>query len=556
MGTMARWLFSRPLQGGALVATLVFLCCSALAPQEQHKDERLGFKLKAPRGWEPIPLRHDEQWIVGRYRSSKTETTVLPTSDYDYEHNPELQIVAFVHRKATPSKAPEEDKEKKSADEGGEAKKPKPPKIYRDYQEYMRETYGRGHFVEKEESGTQAGLPVTKLEIKAEAETWRAEMRVITWVFSIEVADIAVQIEVMADSLKKHRSEIDEVMKSFAVIPRTQPLETAATAEAAFLSAVELAKLTPAERKQKKIELQTREWEKVKGGLTEGWSASEIDGVYVVNHVDNNFAKKVVEQVRAIYAWLEASFPEVGKFEYARPPIVRICSDGEEEYTFRSGSGAYWEGGTHLVTHKGTKDWWDTEWDYLGSRTLAIWFQERDPKLWGALPSWVQIGLNQVVGGARMQSGRLVFKMGDMEEWFRGYYPSVNDDSMSVRTLLTLTDDDFSSVAKQDNGRLWWQAVALTRFFVESRSKKTRQLLTDYLGNVHQVLAELEAKDGKDKEKAPPKNEEEEERQFKARQDWLKSRERAILDQTLARTFPGWSAADWKNLDREFRRSM
>ena len=110
--------------------------------------------------------------------------------------------------------------------------------------------------------------------------------------------------------------------------------------------------------------------------------------------------------------------------------------------------------------------------------------------------------------------------------------------------------------ALPDDGKLWWQAVALTRFFVESRSKKTRQLLTDYMGNVHQVLAELEAKDGKDKEKAPPKNEEEEERQFKARQEWLKSRERAILDQTLARTFPGWSAADWKNLDREFRRSM
>jgi hypothetical protein len=98
--------------------------------------------------------------------------------------------------------------------------------------------------------------------------------------------------------------------------------------------------------------------------------------------------------------------------------------------------------------------------------------------------------------------------------------------------------------------------VALARFFVESNSKKTRQLLTDYIGNLGLVLGELESKDGKDKDKPPPKNEEEEERLFKARQEWLKSRERAILDQSLARTFPGWSAADWKNLDREFRRSL
>lgn len=560
MGPTARWLFSRPRMGDALVTALALFCCSALAPQESHKDERLGFKVRAPRGWEPIPLRSDEQWIVGRYRSTKTDTAVLETSGYDREHNPELQIVAFVHRKAAPSKAPEAEKkpgEEETPGASGDPKKPKPPKIYRDYQEYMRETYGRGHFVEKEESGTHAGLPVTKLEIKAEAETWRAEMRVIAWVYSTEVADIAVQIEVMADSLKKHRAAIDDVLKSFTVIPRTLPLETAAT-EASFLSTVELAKLPPAERKQKKIEAQTREWEKITGALTEGWTASEVDGIYVVSHVDNNFAKKLVEQIHAIYGWLDTNLPEVGKFEHARPPIVRICADREEENTFRNGSGSYWEAGTHLVTHKGSKDWWDTEWDQIGSRALGIWFQERDPKLWAALPSWLQIGLNQVVGGARMQSGKLVFKMGDMEEWFRGYYPSVKDDSMSVRTLFTLTDEDFSSVAQQGDGNIWWQAVSLTRFFVEARSKKTRQLLTDYMGNLNQVLGELESKDGKDKDKdkPPPKNEEEEEKLFKQRQDWLKSQERALLDQSLARTFPGWSPVDWKNLDREFRRSL
>lgn len=553
MGSMAGRLFSRPLYASALVALLALFCCSALALQDVHKDERLGFKLRAPRGWEPIPLRSDEQWIVGRYRSPKTETAVLKSTGYSVEHNPELQIVAFVLKKVAPSKTSDEEKK---PGEGGDAK-PKAPKSYRDYQEYMRETYGRGHFVEKEESGTHAGLPVTKFEIKAEAETWRAEMRVITWVYSTEVADIAVQIEVMADALKKQRSTIDDVLNSFAVIPRTQPLESGAT-EASFLSAAELAKLTPAERKLKKIETQAREWEKITGNLTAGWTASEVDGVYVVSHVDNNFAKKLVEQIHAIYDWLDTNLPEVGKFEHARTPIVRICADREEENTFRNGSGSYWEAGTHLVTHKGSKDWWDTEWDQIGSRALGIWFQERDPKLWAALPSWLQIGLMQVVGGARIQGGKLVFKMGDQEEWFRGYYPSVKDDSMSVRTLFTLTDEDFSSVSRQGDGKIWWQAVSLTRFFVEARSKKTRQLLTDYMGNLNQVLGELESKDGKDqdKDKPPPKNEEEEERLYKQRQEWLKSRERALLDQSLARTFPGWSSADWKSLDREFRRSL
>ncbi|NOT28900.1 MAG: hypothetical protein HOP15_00470 [Planctomycetes bacterium] len=559
MRPIARGLRSRPFYVNALVTALALCACSALAfAQDLHKDERLGFKLKAPRGWEQVPLRSDEQWIVGRYRSSKTEIAVLDSSNYNYnyEHNPELQIVAFLHRKAAPKKEPAaEEKPAAESPEAGGPKKPQPAKIYRDYPEYLRETYARGHFVEKEESGTHAGLSVTKFEVKAEAESWRAEMRVITWVFATEIADIAVQVEVLADSLKKHRSTIDDVLKSFAVIPRTQPLEAGA-AEAGFLSTAELAKLTPAERKQKKIEVQQREWQKITSGLVEGWTASEIDGVFVVNHVDANFAKKVVEQVRAIYAWLEITFPDVGPFEYARPPIVRICKDQDEESAFRSGSGSYWVSGNHLVTHKNNKDWWDWEWEYIGSQSLNVWFLERDPSLWAALPRWLAVGLGEVVGSAQLKSGKLVFEMRDLERELREDLPNADETSMSIRTLLSLSREEFDAFSKRSDRSIWYQAVSLTRYFVGARSKKTRQLLTDYMGNLRLVLSELEGKEDMGKEKAAPKNEAEEEALFKKREEWLKSRERAILDQSLSRTFPGWSPADWKNLDREFRRSL
>ena len=553
MRPIARWLFSRSFAERALAATLALSVCTAfVAAQDQHKDERLGFKLKVPRGWEEIPLRSDEKWIVGRYRCPKNETTVDPTTGYTLQHNPELQIVALLHKKAEPKKPSTEEK---PAAEGGEAKMPEPEKIYRNYPDFMKGTYGRGHFIEKEESGTHAGLPVTKIEIKAERGVYQAEMRVFAWVFETEVADIAVQVEVMADSQKKLRSTIDDVLKSFAVIPRTQPLEEAGASEAAFLSESELSKLTPAERKAKKIEAHRHEWERMTRDLPEGWTAGEIDGVYVVNHVDEGYAKKVVEQILAIYAWLDDTFPEIGRFEYARPPIVRICADGEEEYTFRSGSGSYWEGGTQLVTHKDSKDWWDFEWDYIGSRTLQIWFHERDPKMWGALPRWLAVGLDEVVGGARMKSGKLVFDKGDREKWWREDLPR-EDEALGLKTLFTLSREDFDGFGKRDDWKIWWQAVTLTRYLVEARSKKTRQILTDYMGSLHQVLGELESQDGGDKEKPPPKNEAEEEARYKQRLEWLKSRERAILDQSLARAFPGWTQADWKGLDREFRRSL
>jgi hypothetical protein len=138
--------------------------------------------------------------------------------------------------------------------------------------------------------------------------------------------------------------------------------------------------------------------------------------------------------------------------------------------------------------------------------------------------------------------------------------PKLDENALSIKTMLGLTDDDFDAFGKRDDWKVWWQAVSLTRYLVDSRSKKTRQILTDYMGNLHQVLGELETQDGKDdgkdKDKAPPKNEQEEEQQFKQRHEWLKSRERALLDQSLARTFPSWTPADWKGLDREFRRSL
>jgi hypothetical protein len=562
MRRIARWLFSHLSSKSALGAALALLTSATLASaQDSHKDERFGFKVKVPRGWEQIPLRSDEKWIVGRYRSPKAETTVDPTTGYALRHNPELQIVALPHRKASPRKPETEPKpegEGTTTGTGTEAKKPAPEKFYRDYQAFMKETYGRGHFVDKEESGTHAGLPVTKIEIKAERDVYEAEMRVFAWVFETELADVAVQVEIMADSQRELRSTIDGVLKSFTVIPRTQPLEEAGATEAGFLSAHELAKLTPAERKEKKIEAQRLEWERTTKDLPEGWSASVIDGVCVVSHVEPAFGKKVVEQINAMYAWLDVTFPEVGKFEYARPPIVRICASSEEESVFRGGgSGWYWDGGTQLVTHKDSQDWWDFEWDYIGSRTLQVWFQERDPEVWGGLPRWLAIGLNDVASGARMKSGKLVFDQGDNKKWWwREEAPDLDENAISIKTLLTLSRDDFDGFLKRDDWKIWWQTVALTRFFVEARSKKTRQILTDYMTNLHQVLSELEAQDDGGKEKAPPKNEAEEEALFKKKQEWLKARERAILDQSLARTFPGWTSADWKSLDREFRRSL
>jgi hypothetical protein len=528
--------------------------------QDVHKDARLGFQLRVPRGWKQIPMRTDEAWIVGKYVAPRPERSVDNTSGYTLEAVPELVIVAIIDpkaREAAKEKPPEEAKQKEGEGEGEGEEEVKEllEKTYRDYPEYLKENYPHGHFIEKEEPGKHGDLAVTRFEIKAEAQINFAERKVITWVFETEIAKIAVQVEVMADAYKKHQAAIQDTLASFKVIPRTQPL-TVVDSTGGFLSWLELSKLTPAERKLKRVEAQNAEFARMRDGLPEEWTATEIDGVFVVNHVDERFANKVVDQVRAIYAWLNESFPEIGRNEHARYPIVRICKDGDEENAFRKGTGMYGVGGTHLVTHKGRRDdsW---EWEYIGGRTLDIWLLERDPKVWAAMPRWLAVGLRQVVCSAKLQTGKLSFEMGDLERAVREDLPRGDDDSISVRTLITLGSDEFDAFGKRKDWKPWCEAIALTRYFVGARSKKTRELFGNYLNNMALVVKELEDAEGKDglttKEAA---NEEEEEKLFKEREDWLKKRERAIIDKTLERTFAGWDTSQWKGLDREFRRSL
>ncbi len=535
------------VQQVVLRGLVVIACAAGAAAQDSHKDERLGFQLRIPRGWTQIPVRTDEPWIVGKYRSPKAEHALDPTTGNTLEHHPELIIIALLDATALKPVTEEGASEDEDEEQAAFAK------TYRDYKEYMRDNYTHGHFIEKEETASHGGLSVTRLEIKAERDLNFAEKRIVTWIYDTEVADVAVQIEVMADSYKKLQSTINDSLKSFKVIPRTEELLVPAP-EAGFLSSIELAKLTPAERKQKKIEAQRREWERMIRDLPKGWTASEIDGVYVLNHADDKFAKKVVEQIRAILAWLNETFPEVGPYEYARPPIVRICKDADEESAFRKGSGTYSVAGTHLVTHKGTRaESW--EWEYIGSRTLQIWLLERDPKLWAVLPRWLRVGLDELLSSAKLQSGKLVFEMGDLERSVREELPRDEDESMSVRRLLSLSREEFDSFGEQEDWRTWCQAVAMTRYFVGARSKKTRELLASYLSNLRLIQDELESQEG-DQEEKVPRNEEEEERFFKQREEWVKAWERKILDQTLERTFSGWSPGDWADLNRDFRRSL
>ena len=535
---------NRSLLVGSLVRSVWLLLLSvSSSAQALHKDERIGFLLRPPRGWVQIPVQVDEAWIVGRYRSEEVERVVDPDSGRQLEHHPELHIIAFLRPKAEP----EEDQD------AGEGEVEIERETYRDYMDYMRGTYTQGFFVEEEEVIRHGGVDVTCLQIKAERDYKVSEKKILTWIYPTELGEVAVHLEVVEDSFKKYRSAFRKCLKSFKTIERTKEL-AAGTSEASFLSSIAMKKLKPGERRAIKIERQRASWEKMIEDLPKGWKASELDGVYVVNHGSAKFAKKVVAHVKAIMAWMDETFPEVGPYEYARPPIVRICADQSEEQAFREGSGVSWWAGNHLVTHEARRDdsW---EWEYIGERTFKNWFWERDAELYAALPRWYYVGLKEVVESCRSKGRKLDFPMGDLEKFTREDMPR-DDGRMPLKAMLTLSRAEFDAYGDQKDWSVWCQAVAFCRFAVNARSKIHREIIPEYLTNLRVVLDELQAEDDRRGEDPVPTNEEEETALMQKRRERILEREAKILELTFERTFGDWDRGDWLGLERAFGRSL
>lgn len=527
---------NNPLRVASATLALLLLATGNLA-QGAHKDERLGFEVRTPRKWKQIPIRPDESWIVGKYQAAKAERSQDPETGLQLSHTPELLIVAFLD--------PDEEDAPKQETRGGN--------VYNDYQDFLRANYSQGFFIAGEKQITHKGLEVTVLDIEVSGEARISAKRITTWLYSVEIGTIAVAYEVMQASYKDHRSSIDKVMKSFKVIPRTKRIKLGVR-DGSFLSSVELDKLTPADRREHKIEAQRLEWENMAQAMPKGWDAMEIDEVFVITHAGKKYTKDVVNHVNNLRTWLDGALPSVGPDEHARPPLVRICKDEAEEKAFREGSGTYSVRGTHLVTHEGSRaaTW---EWEYVGSRTLMVWFQERDAELYTALPRWLAVGLNEVARSAVSKRSKLDFRVGDTEKMFREDLPKASE-MMSLSQLFSLSREEFNAHGKRKDWKPWFQAVAATRFFVNSNSKKNREILDSYLVNLRKALDEFEAKDREEEKLVAPTNEEEENAYFEARLKLIEKRERALLDRAFELTFGSWDKGKWMKLQRTFGRAL
>lgn len=511
------------------------LTAPAAAQKGVHKDARVGFELKPPRGWQQIPLQASESWIVAKYQSDKQERTYDPQTQSSYTFRSDLTVIAFLTEQIERADVEEEEDEGEKAEIRVRATIP-----FRDYVEYLQKT-SKGFFIEEDETKAVDGMQVRQLSVKFEPLAGPS-VRLLAWVFPLEVGEVAVQVTCLDDNLSKTKRAFDKVFRSFQPIERTEDLNVQART-GGFVSLF-VGSLDPQQRMLRRQELERQEWEAISGDLPDGWKAKEFYGVKVVNHVDDKYAKKCAERVNAVRRWLEETFPDVAPEEYTRTPIVRICESRDEERAFFRGTPSL-NGSNEIVTHKDTTFGATSgEWNYISRRTLQLWFFDKDFDLFLNMPVWLRIGLENAVGFADVKGKSLDFGTDQFKRMLRGL-----DEPLAARELLTLAneDQDWPSVL---------QCMALSRFLLDSRSRKHREILPAYVGHVRDILDEIREEDEGKEQPAKPTNEEEEEAYFKQRQERAKALGARMREEAMSRAFAGWAESDWSDFEKAYRDSI
>jgi hypothetical protein len=276
---------------------------------------------------------------------------------------------------------------------------------------------------------------------------------------------------------------------------------------------------------------------------------------FVLNHADEKFAKRVVDQGDAVWGWLDDTFGFIGEGEYVRTPILRICKDYPEYKAYFKGGNAWSRSEFEIVAYQddgGSESWMCK---LVNGYVLDFWLWNRDRTIALSMPGWLGVGLSNLVQNLHVKNGKVTFRRDD---WDR------DEVREAARTGKTTDAKEIFVMS----GEAYWQdyvksqeAGQLVDFLAArggAKDRRTKDLLPAYMRNLQAVVAEVtkeeEAAGGKVAKK--PKTEEEEDAWFKEARQGMKKKEQRILEDTFKRTFADWKDSDWKAFEASYDKAV
>lgn len=543
-------------------AAIAPLSVAAAIPPAQDSgvlvDARFGFKLRPPKEWSKIPPKLQEPWLLAQYLSDKSYYYNDKASGSSWEHKPELLVIAFLSeaaRKRTEANAAPQD-----ANEKLKLLLANPAK---DYLDYFKRAYSDGGYrVSDPKEAKVEDLAVTQYQIDVPKLTRTGPRRIVCWVFHTPDVDFAVQCDTLEDAWSKLEKPVTATLRSFRTVARTDGDPT--NASAGSVPAVDDPSAgTPAERRIQRKAQETKLREQAKATAPQGWQVFESGRFLVITHTDEKYSRRLAEQCEAVLSWLEQTFPFVGPEEFVRGPILRICADSKEEQSLRKAGDGFWfsDQDIEIVTYQDQLGFGreSSTIDRGNQQVLSLWFSERDRDMWRAMPSWLKGGLFGVVGNARSKGDKLELKP---DEWEHDELRERSrlGKSSAPRELMKTSFGDYSSSLE------WWsrsyEVAALVRFFVTgpaAKNPRTKDVLREYIKNLHAVILEIQAEpvaapEDADADEPEPASDEEQD-PFKRERKFWKKHEQRLLDAAFERTFRSWTDKDWKDFEDVYVKS-
>jgi hypothetical protein len=494
-------------------------------PPAQHQDSALGFRFDPPAGWKSVPVSVAGGWLVAKYQGDK-EDYVEKIDTWEYL-SPTVTVLAFPPEGGT---AP------------ADLKNP-----YANYTDYVAsQITAAANYESKGKELANAGKKVQLYELtyteptsaNTTKGTFKAPHRIIAWVHHFPDADIVAQFELLDAVTKKRQAEIDACLKSFRAAQKTnKPADPKNTAAAATLE--ELWKLTPEERKIRRTAAANAAYDRAKAGLDKEWSVGPEGRFFVVNHADAKFATKVTTLGNAILEFLDKNFDAIGKPEFVRKPILKLCADTHEFQGMRS-EGSWWAGtNLEIITYKDEDEGIASPAFRAFSQSVyKHWLNERDVDFAMAAPDWLLDGFFQAFRAARIKDGSLAFAF-DEFEYLNARISYRDKQHVSLRQMMAPLRGEEAATPTAD------QKANAARFFLAGmgmRDTKYRDMLRAYIKNIRSAISDAK----REGVAATPGSGE---LDYKNRAEFWKTRKVGIQTKAAELTFASWKEADWKALE-------
>ncbi len=434
-------------------------------------ENTVGFRITIPPDWASLPIHVDEKRVLGWFQSDRRYYGDPKKGDSQKGRRATMKVFRV-------------------------AKPDKTSRWCRDYKYYLAKWQKPGTYKATTEADVAYGeTAVAKWDVRIAGEEIDRQ-RYMTWVFSGEKLDYAVEFRFLEEKYEHLRSAALRSLKSFRFVPATVVPEVESVDKPFALR--DWRKLPLLDRHRRRAAVGRAHEKKMLSRLPAGWTVQKSKHFLILSHTSAKMTKRVHDTVTAYRDWLDERFSSLSD-DYPIRMTVRICGNESEWRSYRSGGwhADYDVENREIVTsnNRGVLKMKDLLWGVFRRYML-----DKAPEVYFNLPVWLKQALGGLMGRARLKGRKLVFPSSPEELMiFDDLRRTGRARIWKASELLKHADFGYIPDKNRMDADLIIKARVLFRFIEgpgeRCKAIRGRDFITNYAKAIQQLVRELDEED-------------------------------------------------------------